>query len=33
MDLLKKTFRSRFSGELLFKLKLTPSITDDLDTI
>ena len=32
-ELLKKTFRSRFSGEMLFKVKQTPSIVDDQDTI
>jgi len=33
LDLLKKTYRSRFSGDLMFKIKQTPCITDDHDTI
>lgn len=32
-DLLKKTYRSRFTGEMIFKVKQTPLITDDSDTI
>ena len=33
LDMLKKTFRSRFSGDMMYKVKQTPCITDDQDTI
>jgi hypothetical protein len=32
-DLLKKTYRSRFSGDMKYMIKPTPFITDDQDTI